>query len=282
MIKSIKFLVLLSAMLLSGCFGLIGEEVRAPVYEGGQLVARSGPAPSSKAYVVKPGDTLYSIAWRENTDFRALAVWNKLPSNYAIHPGQRLMLEPPVQQDGVASVSTGSPTALAELQSPGQSERPARPAVQPASTPDNSKQELMRKAQALHTRNGQADKRAKGPWKTPTRGRMVQTYVSGDLTRKGVHIAGREGQSIHAARNGKVVYSGSGLVGYGNLIIVKHDKNYLSAYGYNRKILVKEGQMVTAGQRIAEMGRSEKGKSLLHFEIRYKGKPINPASVMSL
>lgn len=117
-------------------------------------------------------------------------------------------------------------------------------------------------------------------WSWPTEGRIVQTFLENDRSRQGIEISGSLGQPIHATEAGKIVYSGSGLIGYGQLIIIKHDKNYLSAYGHNRKILVKEGDEVTRGQRIAEMGRPPDGQPLLHFEIRRKGAPVNPLSLL--
>jgi lipoprotein NlpD len=113
-------------------------------------------------------------------------------------------------------------------------------------------------------------------WAWPTKGKVVQTFVAGDRTRQGIRIAGTAGQPILAAEAGKVVYTGSGLPGYGKLIIVKHNKNYLSAYGFNRKLLVKDGDQVARGARVAEMGQSTDGKTMLHFEIRRRDKPLDP------
>jgi len=108
----------------------------------------------------------------------------------------------------------------------------------------------------------------------------VATWKAGDPLRKGIKIAGREGQPVLAAEGGKVVYSGSGLIGYGRLIIIKHSDNYLSAYGHNRKLLVRQDQRVTKGQKIAEMGRANDGRPLLHFEIRRDGKPVDPLKLL--
>ena len=105
---------------------------------------------------------------------------------------------------------------------------------------------------------------------------MIGRFASGDATKQGVDIAGSSGQAVRAASDGVVVYSGGGLVGYGELIIIKHSEAWLSAYGHNRKRLVNEGQNVKAGQQIAEMGRSGASRDMLHFEIRYNGKPVDP------
>lgn len=113
-------------------------------------------------------------------------------------------------------------------------------------------------------------------WRWPVDGKVVGTFVSGDPTKQGLDIAGRAGDAVRAAAAGEVVYSGNGLIGYGELVIVKHNANYLSAYGHNRKRLVKEGDKVTAGQEIAEMGSSSATRDELHFEIRKNGKPVDP------
>ena len=113
-------------------------------------------------------------------------------------------------------------------------------------------------------------------WRWPASGSVVGTFVSGDQTRQGIDIAGNEGDPVTATADGEVVYSGNGLIGYGELIIIKHNANFLSAYGHNRKRLVQEGERVKAGQRIAEMGATSAARNELHFEIRKNGKPVNP------
>ncbi|HZV37269.1 MAG TPA: peptidoglycan DD-metalloendopeptidase family protein, partial [Pseudoxanthomonas sp.] len=113
-------------------------------------------------------------------------------------------------------------------------------------------------------------------WRWPADGTVAGTYAAGNATRQGIDIAGKEGQPVRAAADGVVVYSGAGLVGYGELVIIKHSESWLSAYGHNRRRLVNEGQNVKAGQQIAEMGHSGASRDMLHFEIRYNGKPLDP------
>jgi lipoprotein NlpD len=113
-------------------------------------------------------------------------------------------------------------------------------------------------------------------WRWPTDGQLIARFVSGDPTKQGLDVAGTAGQAVRAAADGVIVYSGSGLVGYGELIIIKHNEQWLSAYGHNRARLVNEGQLVKAGQQIAEMGRTGAARDMLHFEIRYNGKPVDP------
>ena len=113
-------------------------------------------------------------------------------------------------------------------------------------------------------------------WRWPTSGQTISRFVAGEPTKQGIGVAGNAGQAVVAAADGEVVYSGSGLIGYGELIIVRHSDTFLSAYGHNRKRLVNEGQKVKAGQQIAEMGRSGASRDMLHFEIRRNGKPVDP------
>ncbi len=231
------------------------------------------PAPSVAAprklkasqYRVRRGDTLYSIAWRANRDYRSLARWNGIRPPYVIYPGQLIRLRPP----DTSHSKTSPPVTRA---------RSAAPAVsQPKTT--------ARSSQSTTTRAGVAARPArqvteKLRWRWPANGRLVATWKAGDPLRKGIKIAGREGQPVLAAEGGKVVYSGSGLIGYGRLIIIKHNDNYLSAYGHNRKLLVRQDQRVTKGQKIAEMGRANDGRPLLHFEIRRDGKPVDPLKLL--
>jgi lipoprotein NlpD len=112
------------------------------------------------------------------------------------------------------------------------------------------------------------------------RGPILARFSANDATRTGIKIGGHLGEAVHATEAGKVVYSGSGLIGYGQLIIIKHNDHYLSAYGHNAKLLVKEGDKVARGKHIADMGRSNDGKAMLHFEIRREGKPVNPLALL--
>ncbi len=199
---------------------------------------------------VQRGQTVYRIATENGITPLDLALWNDIPPPYTIYPGQRLRLYP---SDTTGRSSDPRPAAAKPSQT-----RPT-PRVEPAPAP----------AIASQLR-----------WSWPTNGNVIQTFASGDPTRQGVDIAGTGGQPVRAAADGVVVYSGSGLVGYGELIIIKHDSHWLSAYGHNRARQVNEGTVVKAGQQIAEMGRSGASRDMLHFEIRYDGKPVNPQSYL--
>ncbi|MGV8959162.1 MAG: peptidoglycan DD-metalloendopeptidase family protein [Stenotrophomonas sp.] len=205
---------------------------------------RASVAKPGQTAVVKRGDTLFALARIHNITPRDLAAWNGLSEPYTIYPGQSLRLYP-----GGAVAGARSPMA-----SPGTSAARPPAAAAPVAAPINS---------------------GIG-WRWPADGVVVGRYVAGETTKQGVDIAGASGQSVRAAGPGVVVYSGAGLVGYGELIIIKHNEQWLSAYGHNRKRLVNEGQNVKAGEQIAEMGRTGAARDMLHFEIRYNGKPVDP------
>jgi len=224
------------------------------------------------SYYVRKGDTLYAIAFSYGLDAMEVAKLNGISSPYTIYPGQKLMLMPPSAGSGNADVSSGVKINTLKTPAPATTRtveitKPADDAkAGPASTAAPPKP-------APPVAEASADP---GDWKWPTQGRVVRGFVAGDPARNGLDIAGKEGQPITATAAGQVVYSGNGLIGYGELIIVKHSENMLSAYAHNRVRLVKEGDQVWAGQKIAEMGRNSSDEQLLHFEIRQLGKPVNP------
>jgi len=205
---------------------------------------------------VQRGETLYRIATDHGISALDLAMWNDVPPPYTIYPGQRLRLSPADRSSRsrpVANVAPPRPHASAvRAASPAPSV--AAPSAPPVAAPPF----------------------APFTWLWPADGSLAGRYVSGEPTQQGIDIAGQAGQPVRAAADGVVVYSGSGLVGYGELIIVKHNDTWLSAYGHNRARLVNEGQIVKAGQQIAEMGHSGAARDMLHFEIRYTGKPVDP------
>ncbi len=214
--------------------------------------AASTPKPGT-SIVVQRGDTLYRLAVNNGISPMDLALWNDVRAPYTIYPGQRLRLYP---QGGSGPAPAGTAAR------PPTTGAPARPAVRPTQAPPQP-------ATPPPVVSSLA-------WRWPTEGQIIGRYAAGDPTKQGVDIAGRSGQAVRSAADGVVVYSGSGLVGYGELIIVKHDEQWLSAYGHNRTRLVNEGMRVKAGQQIAEMGSSGAARDMLHFEIRYNGKPVDP------
>ena len=203
---------------------------------------------------VLKGETLYSIAYQHGLDYRELAAWNRIAKPYTIYPGQRLQLKGPKVPLGARTQAAASPKKRTSVKQPPPA---ARKKTATAKKP-------------------KASRSVKHTWIWPVRGKVIQKYSPKGRGNKGIDIAGKVGQPILAASSGKVVYSGNGLPGYGNLIIVKHSDQYLSAYAHNRKLLVKEGRSVTRGQKIAELGSTGARSPRLHFEIRRHGKPVNP------
>lgn len=267
-------------------------------------------------YTVKSGDTLYSIAWRYEIDPDELARWNRLNSPYLIHPGDRLHTNgtdskrPVVQADAGSrkSRSTGysgsssknviivqkgdtlyslakrhhmTTNQLAgsnELRPPysilpGQKLYLRKPPVVLAT---KSKSRSKSAPKLPNTADSFSNQHRTVKWLWPVKGKIVNRFNSKKNDAKGIDIAGNIGTDVKAAASGKVVYSGNGLISYGNLLIIKHSQSYLSAYAHNRKLLVKEGTVVKAGQKIAELGKSGTEKPKLHFEIRKNGKPVDP------
>jgi lipoprotein NlpD len=238
---------------------------------------RPAPAPGG-TYRVQRGDTLYSIAFRNGVDFRELAEWNDIAPPYTIYPGRELRLSP--------RNATRPPVAAAPPPSP-PTAQPAAPRPAPAAPPPSTvagTPSHVGSPTASPPPSGVTPPPPPSPepaaggdvaWRWPADGQVVGGYVAGDPMKQGIDIAGKSGAPVRAAADGTVVYSGNGLIGYGELIIVKHNASLLSAYGHNRKRLVQEGDRVKSGQTIAEMG-SNGARDELHFEIRKNGKPSNP------
>lgn len=262
-VRSLAAAALLAA--LNGCSGryaapldeeLIEEAEPAPV------VRPSAPARAAPGeYVIQQGDTLYGIAWRYKLDYQVLARWNGIGPPYRIYPGQRLRLSPPA---ATAAPAIGASTRKAAT---------AATAVQPAAVsppprnPPAIAATASRASGAARTVGGIA-------WQWPAQGRVES--ADSVLGERGINIFGARGQSVRAAAAGRIVYSGSGLVGYGKLIIIEHSDTYLSAYAHNDRLLVTEGARVVGGQQIAEMGSTGARQVMLHFEIRRGGKPVPP------
>jgi len=262
----------LAFLLLAGC----GGNVRAPVEDRN----RSGSLAShSSGYAVQRGDTLYSIAFRYGLDYRRLAAANRIAYPYTIYPGQRLQLAeaevPPSAPARPAGTSASRPASNPPRNSPGITPPPTvSPAViEPSSKPATSSGSVARAAVPVPEYGPVSS------WRWPTSGKVIRGYSSS--VHKGIDIGGRRGDAVVAVAAGRVVYAGTGIVGLGELIIVKHNEIYLSAYGHNNRLLVSEGDLVRAGQKIAEKGSSGTDTVRLHFEVRKEGKPIDPEGLLS-
>jgi lipoprotein NlpD len=223
----------------------------------------SAPPYEQRVHVVRAGDTLFSIAWQYGVDQRDLARWNGVTNPNVIHVGQRLRLAPP--STGTATPTSAQKTAVPATRGgapPSGSARGSSPAAKPsgAKAPAESALPNLPPPQ----------------WTWPADGQVVTRFGSHDGIATGIGIGGRAGDPVHAAAAGRVVYAGSGLVGYGQLVIIKHNETYLTAYGYNSELLVKQGQDVTRGQTIASLGLGPERQPRLHFEIRRNGVPVDP------
>ncbi len=279
---------------------------------------------SSDYYTVKPGDTLYSIAFVHNIDMKTLAYINGIRAPYSITKGQQLVLDPAkvgvkthrVQKNDTAyriskkyGISLRELVALNDIDSDytimvgqllvvSKKGRPVASNSQNVAKHNNNNQNSGKTAtstsvsaptgstasssgrqSAKQTSNPQKTAVAKGSgvkWTWPVRGRLIEKFSSSEHGNKGIDIGGKRGTSIKSAAPGKIVYAGNALRGYGNLVIISHNNDFLSAYANNDQILVREGQEVKAGQVIAKMGDTEAKSVRLHFEIRYHGQTVNP------
>lgn len=252
-------ILLLLACLLAQLIGCgQGTSHRAPIVERtkGGVVSRSSQPVTKGHYVVQPGDTLYSISFRFGWDWKELARNNGIKAPYTIRPRQVIYFSKTQQTASKPKAQSTSPAKATT-----QAKAPATPPKQPAKQP-------VKQAPV-------ATSSVKG-WRWPASGAVINKYSSGAGLDKGIDIGGKLGQPIVATAKGTVVYAGSGLRGYGELVIIKHDDVFISAYGHNRRLLVNEGQQVNAGQQIAEMGSTGTDQVKLHFEIRRQGKPVDP------
>jgi lipoprotein NlpD len=285
-------LLILSLGILSACSTetRVAPVIDRPAPTASSFRPRPQPAPAAEeakpdargTYTVRRGDTLLRIALDHGQNYRDLVAWNNLADPDDIKVGQVLKV---AQPERTANGVVTSPVTM-----PGVEKGPAVPkktepsgAKKPYSEAnlakeDNPKAEKVVTAGVTPGTTVTANDDEKLSWMWPSDGKIIATFDEGK--NKGIDIAGKMGQQVMAAGSGKVMYAGSGIRGYGNLVIVKHSNSLLSAYAHNRTILVKEGQNVTKGQPIAEMGDSDADGVKLHFEIRQQGKPVDPAKFL--
>ncbi|MBZ0096759.1 MAG: peptidoglycan DD-metalloendopeptidase family protein [Sulfuricella sp.] len=274
------------ALLISGC---ASTKSSAPVVERASM-AQKAPAKIRKdgderpqAYTVQKGDTLYGIALEHGFDYKEVAEWNGIAPPYTIRIGQSVKLNAPPQAVVVTPLKAGPVTSQAgedpllktqpkavKLAYSEQAEKGLTARAEPRDKPAPIELPAEKK-EAI-----QAEDDERVEWNWPAAGKVITSFNEASGSGKGLDIGGKSGQPVLAAGPGKVVYSGNGLRGYGKLVIIKHNKTYLSAYAHNHQILVKEGQNVAKGQKIAEMGDSDADQVKLHFEIRRFGKPVDP------
>ncbi|HEX8777483.1 MAG TPA: peptidoglycan DD-metalloendopeptidase family protein [Rhodanobacter sp.] len=300
---------------LSACSTVVVEPATGQGGRHAVPAAARTPVPGG-SYAVVRGDTLYSIAFRKGVDFRDLAKWNGIAAPYTIWPGQHLRLSPPTggapaSHPAVARTERTRPASAAAAPAAPTFENVPAPASAPPGAPRVSMATGSAATHAVHApavaavpatavstevpvagepkaavpppapaAAGGGSRAAGGvSWRWPADGQVIKRFTAGDAV-PGIEIAGKAGDPVRAAADGVVVYSGNGLVGYGELVIIKHNDSLLSAYGHNSKRLVKEGQRVSAGQEIAEMGSSGASRVELGFQIRKDGNPVDPLNYL--
>ena len=250
-------------------------------------------------YTVKKGDTLFYIAWITGNDFRDLAQRNNVPAPYGLNVGQTLQVgnasgtpitggnaitQADAVEQGVVTkpaqnstvVVASKPTITYSEDSGEQSANKMLPNNKPAGTVVTAPVTAPTASTTEPTASSTSTSSPISTWRWPTEGKVIENFAATEGGNKGIDIAGSKGQAIVATADGRVVYAGNALRGYGNLIIIKHNDDYLSAYAHNDTMLVREQQEVKAGQKIATMGSTGTSSTRLHFEIRYKGKSVNP------
>ncbi|MFN9745586.1 MAG: peptidoglycan DD-metalloendopeptidase family protein [Betaproteobacteria bacterium] len=247
----------------------------APSQEPVRLPPGAENAGKPGYYTVKRGDTLYAIGLESGQSYRDIARWNSLENPNLIEVGQVLRVVPPVAEAAAAVARPIAPAGRVDT----------RPLAAPGSVPPGSgpaTAPVAAGAPAATPPAAPAPPASEGEdgvvWSWPAAGPVATPFE--DSKTKGLAISGKAGDPVLAAADGRVVYAGSGLRGYGNLVIVKHNNLFLSAYGHNQALLVKEDQIVRRGQRIAEMGSTDAERVQLHFEIRRQGKPVDPVRLL--
>jgi len=281
-----RLTLLVLALLLAGC----AAGPRAPIEDrhGGTASAVS----TAQAYTVQRGDTLYSIAFRFGLDYRDVAAANRIGPPYTIYPGQRLTLlggqaagYAATPQPAAAPAPAPRPAPVSPATAPpvtvGSPDPAPGPVVMPPSTATGSTVAPASPAPATPVPATPAPRPPLAPvtaWRWPASGPVTRGYSA--TVHKGIDIGGQRGDPVVAVAAGEVVYAGTGIVGFGELLIIKHDDVYLSAYGHNDRLLVGEGDRVSAGQQIAEKGSTGTDSVKLHFEIRQEGRPIDPLRLL--
>ncbi len=261
-VRSLKlFVILIALLLMVSC----ASHSPAPVFDRSQ-----GGINRPKAHVVIPGDTLFSIAWRYGLKYEVLAKHNRIVPPYVIRPAQVIRLD-----IGGANVSeagkqqVGKPAAVVNTPSEVSGGKPN------LTIQSNKNRQENKTVKSANTIN-KPQVWAAPQWRWPAMGPLLSSFQGSNALNKGIDLGGKLGEPVLAAASGQVVYSGSGLRGYGKLLIVKHNETFLSAYAHNDRLLAKEGDFVKVGQRIADMGSSGTDRVKLHFEIRRDGTPVDP------
>lgn len=238
------------------------------------------PPLSYPYYRVKAGDTLYSIALRHDKDYKELGKLNNLDEKFTIYVDQKLVLEDENSPKVSTQVETNNKIVAKPL--PVVKVTSKTPELKVPSNPNVKKatETVVKNTPSVGTNVQASTKNGSLTWSWPVTGTLLKRFSTEGVGSKGIDIAGKRGDIVKAAANGIVVYAGEGLVGYGKLIILRHNDEYITAYAHNDRLIANEGQRVKLGQTIAEVGSTGTDRDKLHFEIRYKGKPIDPLTLL--
>ena len=278
----IRWCALLPALAVAACT----SQRPAPVADrSGRTPATAAPAAGPAVvrsakdgiYVAQRGDTLQNVALAFGVDQKDLARWNAIAEPGVLIPGQTLRVTPPADVATASPITRGGQVEVRPLPPPGASTPGTTAPLPPAALPPTGPPPPVPPVAASPPTAPPEPSRAPSsslPWLWPTSGKVIETFD--DPRNKGIDIAGNEGAVVQAAADGEVVYVGSAVRGYGNLVIVRHSDDFITAYAHNRKVLVAEKQSVKRGQPIAELGRSDADRPKLLFEIRHQGKPVDP------
>ncbi len=275
--------LLITIFSLAGCSSTGERAPVADITQGKKTVnyKSAGKITGQKSYKVKAGDTLYAISWRSGLDVNTLAARNNLAAPYDIYEGQILSLvgskrsKPAAVKKASVNSDLSSQTSSKKVQTGCTGQSCGKKSSQ-ALVKKNSKAYSGNQSDKKLVKNSQITNKKVSGWSWPVKGRLTKTFSSSQAGMKGISLSHQRGTFVQAAASGKVVYAGNGLRGYGNLIIIKHNSDYLSAYAHNEKLLVRENEFIKMGQKIALMGDSGTDRVQLHFEIRYRGKSVDP------
>jgi lipoprotein NlpD len=266
-VKKLAFLSCFLLVLLVNC-SCSNRTTPAPVitlYQGKDFRDFEKDTFEGSQYTVQKGDTLYSIAWYSGKDYREIANINNLTEPFSIFPGQQLRLKSvPLQADKKPAIRSGQTSRVKTNRTV---DRPQKQAYG-KSNKDVNKRNKQSNNESFPARIAR--------WVWPAAGKLISTFSLSEQGSKGIEISGKKGNQVLAAADGKVVYTGNALRGYGQLVIIKHSESFLSAYAHNQAVFVKEQQWVKAGQKIASMGNTGTDKVKLRFEVRYRGKSVDP------
>ncbi len=271
---------LLVSLMLVACASA-PKKPSAPTGTSGKVSKSKLTQASPPTYRVKAGETLYSIALRFDKDYKELAKINNLDEKFTIYVDQQLRLDTAdVETPASNTVAATKPVTVPSKPIVAKPLKDPKEQVASTSTPKKPSETVVKNTPSVGSNVQATTKGGSLTWGWPVTGQLLKQFSSEGVGSKGIDIAGKRGDTVKASADGVVVYAGEGLVGYGKLIILRHNDEYITAYAHNDRLIAGEGQRVKLGQNIAELGSTGTDRDKLHFEIRYKGKPIDPITIL--